>query len=276
MNKRIRIALTSISTLAVIGIAIALYDYYTCTQERFPYHIKKSQSDTLRIAFIGDSWAFMHREYDAATSQYLSQSLNRPVRLMSFGICGLTSSEIYENIFENDLLKDFLSIGHDYCILSAGINDTYKKMSPTYYSKSIEHLIYFFLYNDISPIIIEIPDYDIYKAYERQRTSRKIIRQISMLINGLPIDCKKIYRDELYDLISSYRYRGKIKIIPYKLWNSNYASDQKLYYRSDGIHLNRKGYERLFECLPEVLQTNTYPIPVKQMSHHNIMTPASK
>ena len=100
MNKRIRIALTGISTLAVIVIAAALYDYYTCAQERFPYHIKKSQSDTLRIAFIGDSWAFMHREYDAATSQYLSQSLNHPVRLMSFGICGLTSSEIYENIFE--------------------------------------------------------------------------------------------------------------------------------------------------------------------------------
>lgn len=261
MNKRIRIALTGISTLAVIVIAAALYDYYTCAQERFPYHIKKSQSDTLRIAFIGDSWAFMHREYDAATSQYLSQSLNHPVRLMSFGICGLTSSEIYENIFENDSLKDFLSIGHNYCILSAGINDTYKKMSPTYYSKSIEHISNFLLYNDISPIIIDIPDYDIYKAYEHQKTSRKIIRQLSMLINGLPIDCKNIYRDELYELTSSHKYRGKIKVIPFKLWNGNYISDQELYYRSDGMHLNRKGYEHLFECLPEVLQTNTYSVP---------------
>lgn len=242
-------------SLALCGICIFImykaYHYYAEPQPHLPYSLSSS-SDTINIAYIGDSWAFLHKDHECHIANILQNTLKRPVKVYSFGICGLTSREIYENIFDNNELKHFFQKrNYRYCYISAGINDTYKKMSLSYYEKSMDYIIQFLLKNHIHPIIQEIPDYNIQKAYSRQHPARKILRKMSMLITGTTIDCKQQYRNALDNLIQKKGYTNKISIIRYKSWNNNYIQDLNTIYAEDGMHLNHKGYAVLDSVIAE-------------------------
>lgn len=238
-------------------ISYLAYHYYAP-----PYQIKTystiNHDDTLRIAYIGDSWAFMHKDHHCKIAKVLEDSIHRPVKVHSYGICGLTSKEIYENLFENSDMKQFMQKRYyKYCFISAGINDTYKKMGISYYQKSMDVIIQFLLMNNIRPIILEIPDYDINKAYEKQKISRKLLRQISMLVNNTPINCKEMFRKALNEMIQEKGYTNNISIIRYQTWNSNGVKDLKVLYTSDGMHLNELGYSVLDSVIAnEILRIN--------------------
>lgn len=241
MKYRIFLLLVLISCL-VLGFQI-IHSYYAPCKTKTPVQLPIVEKDTLQIAFIGDSWAFLHKPHDGEASVILSKMLQQPVRFRSFGICGFTSREICEQLYTNASLQRFLCEGCDYCVISAGINDTYKKMSSDYYAKSIEAIIQFFLFNRITPIIIEIPDYDIMKCYKQQTISRKVIRQLSMFITNTPIDCKHIFREALDCIIGDYK--EKVDVLRYREWNGNYADDLRQLYLEDGLHLNASGYSVL-------------------------------
>lgn len=236
------ILLTCIFAIILLGG----YHYYAQPQLRESYQLANIDDDPICIAYIGDSWAFMHKDRECLIPKLLSDTLHSPVRVSSYGICGLTSKEIYDNFYKNSGFIFFLNKRkYHYCFISAGINDTYKKMSTTYYQKSMEGIIAFLLANHIHPIILEIPDYDIQKSYDRQRLSRKFLRRISMLITGCPIDCKQMFRDALDELISEKGYQDKVSVIRYKSWNNDYSNDQNQLYLNDGLHLNKQGYAKL-------------------------------
>lgn len=228
------------------SITYQAYRYYAPPRLRQPYQTNATPDDTLRIAFIGDSWAFMHKDHDCQIAQMLQDSIHRPVKVHSYGVCGLTSKEIYENFFDNRDFMHFLSKRrYEFCYVSAGINDTYKKMGTSYYLQSMDGIIQFLLANHIHPIIQEIPDYDIYMSFERQKTSRKLLRRLSMMINDIPLDCKQLFRDTLDELIHEKNYADKVSIIRYKTWNNNSDKDLENLYRSDRLHLNDNGYVTL-------------------------------
>ena len=228
-------------------VSYRMYNYYAPPQLQEPYLINgQNHDDTLRIAYIGDSWANYHQEHKCIIEQILEDSLHQPVRVYSYGICGLTSKEIYENMFRNNEFKNFLQQHKfSYCFISAGINDTYKKMSTSYYKKSLDGIIQLLLANHIHPIIMEIPDYHIQKAYEWQTSDKKILRRMSMIINGTPLDCKQLFHKALDELIQEKGYSDKVTIVRYKTWNNDYSNDLKNLYVKDGMHLNEKGYTRL-------------------------------
>lgn len=245
--KHKQLIILSILLAGMVGIAIYnAFQYYGPPQLKEPYQLSGLEDDTIRIAYIGDSWAFMHKDHDCLIPKLLSDTLHYPVKVHFYGICGLTSKEIYENIFNNNDFRHFLHKRHyHYCFISAGINDTYKKMSTSYYQQSMDGIIQFFLANHIRPIILEIPDYDIEKCFERQKLPRKILRRLSMIVNQTPIDCKQRFRDALDNLKHHHGYDNQIIILRYQLWNDKYEQDLKTLYLSDGLHLNNKGYERL-------------------------------
>ena len=239
--------------LVGIGVTIvAFYRYYTPPSIRQPYQTAQHHDDTIRIAYIGDSWAFMHKEHDCLIANILEDTIHRLIKVHSYGVCGLTSKEIYENMFCNSDFKQFLQKrAYSYCFISAGINDSYKKMSTSYYAISMDCIIQFLLGNDIRPIILEIPDYDIQKSYDRQKTSRKALRRLSMFLNKTPMDCKQQFRDALDELIRKKGYQDKVSIIRYKSWNNDYPNDIKQLYLDDGLHLNEHGYARLDSVIAE-------------------------
>ena len=248
MNRWL-IILFIIITIICIAIGHAIYQYYTPPTEREAYIIPRHHDDTLRIAYIGDSWAAMHKEHECIIARMIEDSIHRPVKVSSFGIHGKTSKEIYENLFDNQNMRHFMMQGYEFCFISAGINDTYKKMSATYYGKSMNYIIRFMLTNHIHPIILDIPDYDIVKSYDRQQSVRKLLRKISMVITGSQMDCKQRFRITLTKLITSYKESNQISILNYQEWNNDYHNDIKNYYLDDGMHLNKLGYAKLDSCI---------------------------
>lgn len=245
MKKKALFTLLLSMTCIIAGITYAAYQYYAPPRMREPY-LMKHQEDTLRIAYIGDSWAFMHKNHDCDMSKLITDTLHRPVKVHSYGICGLTSKEIYEDMYDNADFKHFLQKrAYEYCFISAGINDTYKKMGTQYYKLSIDGIIQLLLYNNIRPIILEIPDYDIQKTYNWHKSLRKKFRDVSMYINNTPIDCKQMFRDALDELIIEKGYQDLVSIIRYKTWNNDYHDNLKRLYTHDGMHLNDRGYAKL-------------------------------
>lgn len=238
-----------IALIALPPIGYKFYAYYSPAKERTVYHVRSHNDDTLRIAYIGDSWADFHRNHKCLIADIVEEHIQRPVKVETFGIGGLTSKEIYHALFEIEQFKEFMEHGFDYCFISAGINDTNKKMSVAYYKESMNCIIRFMLANQIHPIILEIPDYDIHKSYRQQKTEKILIRKMSMLINNIPLDCKQIYRNALDELIREKGYEGEVSIVRYKDWNTNYEEDLNNLYTGDGMHLNKDGYERLDSCI---------------------------
>lgn len=118
-------------------------------------------------------------------------------------------------------------------------------MSTSYYKKSIDYIIQLLLKNHIRPIIQDIPDYDICKAYNRQKYPKKLLRNISSYINDCPLDCKDLYRNSLKALIIEKNYKDKVSVLQYQVWNNNYQQDQQELYLPDGMHLNECGYSAL-------------------------------
>lgn len=234
-----------VSCSSIILVFAAYHYYYAPPRYRQPYQTG-FPDDTLRIAYIGDSWAFMHKNHDCLIENILEDTIHRPVKVHSYGICGLTSKEIYYNLFYNRDFKSFFQKRkYDYCYISVGINDTFKKMSISYYKKSMDCIILFLLTNNILPIIQEIPDYNISKAYTNQKFNKKILRHLSMVVNGTPLDCKQQFRDALDELITEKGYQDKVSIIRYKTWNNDYANDLIHLYVSNQMHLNKHGYHVL-------------------------------
>ena len=214
-----------LSCSSILLVFAAYHYYYAPPRYRQPYQTG-FPDDTLRIAYIGDSWAFMHKNHDCLITNILENTIHRPLKVHSYGICGLTSKEIYNNLFDNRDFKSFFQKRkYDYCYISAGINDTFKKMSTSYYQKSMDGIILFLLTNNIHPIIQEIPDYNISKAYTNQKFNKKILRYLSMVVNST--------------------YQDKVSIIRYKAWNNDYANDLIHLYVSDQMHLNEHGYHIL-------------------------------
>ena len=229
--KRRRIILIITIVLSCLAIGLTLKDYYTPPAERVAYMISHHNDDTIRIAYIGDSWAAMHKEHECTIAKKIEDSIHRPVIVSSCGIHGKTSKEIYENLFDNKDIHDFMMKGYDFCFISAGINDTYKKMSVKYYKKSIENIIRFMLINHIHPIILDIPDYNIVKAYDNQKMFHKLLRKASTLITGSQVDCKQEFRNTLYELVNNKNY--EISILKYQEWNKDYLNDLNTYYLND-------------------------------------------
>lgn len=237
--------------IILIALGYGLYYYYAPPKERKPYRIAKNKDDTIRVAYIGDSWAFFHHPFDKRITDSLSNKLNHPAKVTSLGFCGRSSKEIYWYFFDKPEMVTYLSKGYDYCFVSAGINDSNKKMSPNYYKQSMYCIIQFLLANEITPILLEIPDYDIERMYRHEMPSRKPLRLLSRHVTGTPINCKQEFRQALNELLMDKKYGNRVQIIRYKTWNNNYDDDLKKYYQGDGIHLNDKGYAKLDSCIVE-------------------------
>ncbi len=247
--KKKTLILTLFFLVSSIISGYVAYSYYALPIERLPYFIQNPKDDTLRIAYIGDSWAAIHKEHECVINKIISDSIHLPVKVYSYGLHGKTSKEIYESIFDNYDMRKLIMQGCDFCFISAGINDTYKKMSKRYYKASMDFIIRFLLYNKVTPVILEIPDYNITKAYESQKQTRKIARILSMFITGTQLDCKTEYRVTLNELINEKKYQKHLSIIKYNEWNNNYIKDLQLLYTKDGMHLNPMGYTRLDSCI---------------------------
>lgn len=239
--------LLAIIAVIVLLTAIALsYNYYADVPERAPYPSQYHNDDTLRVILIGDSWTCYHHEHDAHLSQLLQDLTQQPVTVVSYGLCGKTSKEIYQSLFNDNGMRQLLTRGTDYCFISVGINDTYKKTGAASYAQHTLQTLRFLHTNHITPILLEIPNYDIEFAFERQTTPRKMLRYLSMLLTGSSIDCREAYRKALHETIQSNGISRDLLLIPPQPWSMNL-------YQHDRMHLNNQGYHILDSCIAHMI-----------------------
>ena len=235
--------------ICIIGIGmLSISPFYSPANELKPYHISHKNDDTIRIAFIGDSWANFHKRHHCIIDSIIMERVGAVSTLRSVGIDGITSKDVYYSFFYNDSIHDALCWGPDYCIISAGINDTDLKIGKSYYKRNMQLILDFLLKNEITPIIIEIPNYNIANAFTLRTKKEKIIRLISMLITGSEKDCIESYRKAVKQLIGNNSY-DNIIYINYESWNPKGYQDSRQIYTPDMIHLNEYGYSILDSCI---------------------------
>ena len=247
MRKFILYIIIGIITLIFTSLGVVSYNYYAPSSSLPSYKILPRLNDTLRIAYIGDSWAFYHRNHTCMIPEIIG---NRPVKIISKGMCGAKSKKIYQMMFSEDgeTLKDVLLESPQFCVVMAGINDTYAKTGDNTYAHNMEKIIRFLLSNDIKPIIVAIPNYDVVGAYKKQTKSKKLLRQLSMTITKSDINCLTAYRTALECRLKETGLDKQIIYVKGTDWDDHYRL-----YQSDCLHLNDDGYLKLDTCIAQYI-----------------------
>lgn len=242
-------------------IIISLFQYYQYRRKslwvfenkRDYYPVLYHEDDTIRIAMIGDSWAALHSQnmMDNLFQSILSDQTNLPVKMLSKGKGGEKSRGIYQLMFENNKegTKTIFAQGLDYCILSAGINDVAANLGPKLFCYHMRLILDFLLYNRIRPIILEIPDVNIWEVYNNKPIKDLVSDYIRSLMSHCRMYQIKEYRDSLYSMLLNENYMNSIIYIRMNEWNGTTPNINKQLFLNDQIHLNKKGYELLDSCI---------------------------
>ena len=160
------------------------------------------------------------------------------------------SDKIHKNkkMYQKDF-QHILEKGMDYCIISAGINDASTKVGASFYATNMELIIHHLAAIGTVPVILEIPQFDIHKAYRQTSIPTKLLRHISMTVNNDSIDCIGKYRTALAKMLAERRLEGKIIYIPHTEWSKHGYADARNIFSGDGVHLNKKGFLILDQCI---------------------------
>ncbi len=222
---------------------------YKPAEERTGLNVSTHNDDTIRIAYLGDSWVHNHKIMKCVLDSLIYAQTRKPVQIRNAGIGGLTSKEIYNAIFTNKEFKSVVEWGPDFCFVSAGINDCNKKMGSQNYKENMRLLISLLLNNNITPIVLEIPYYDIYLAFWKMPLVPMLRSIRSMIWTHSSVNCINSYSNSYNNLIIEQRWQDMVVTIKRNYWNPNGYKDQRNLYTSDRMHLNQDGYFVLDSCI---------------------------
>ncbi len=238
-----------IMSLIVICFGYYLKPYYTPAKKQEGLSVLSHRDDTIRIGYIGDSWADGHNNVNCDIDSLVSDVTGRPVVVMTAGVSGLTSKNVYYSIFRNDSMRRIIEWGPDFCFVVAGINDSDRKMGKSYYKENMRLIIELLLEKHITPVILEIPSYDIHFSFKRRSRQVKLQYIASMLLTWSKMDCIQDYRNAYNSLIMEQKLERKVITISYKDWNPDGYKDIRDLYDGGLMHLNAKGYSVLDSCI---------------------------
>ena len=229
--------------------------------ENIPYSVMCHEDDTIRVAMIGDSWAEMHssNKMDSNLQLNVSRQTGQPVIMMSKGKGGEKSRGIYQLLFDENNkygTKEIIASGLDYCIISAGINDASANLGPRLYCYHMRLIIKFLLFNKIRPVLLEVPDVNIWKVH-----GHKPIKDLaSDYLRSIMTHCKMYqmeeYRDSLRDMLMNESLMDSVIYIHANEWNENVTDINQKLFLNDQIHLNKKGYEFLDSCIAKEISSD--------------------
>jgi len=254
--KRSLLVIVMISLLAMIFVSLNYYyrwkTLWSYEEPRTIYPIIHHHDDTLRIVMIGDSWVGMRPiSLNNLFQKRLSAISGRPVTLKSKGKGGEKSRGIYQQMFEEDGLgtKPLLESGADYCVVIAGINDAAANIGKKQYIYHMKVIIDFLLKNGVRPILIEIPNVNIWNVY-----GGKPIKDLGVdFTRSLMTRCGMYhfpeYREALRLMLEDSKLLDSVIIVPMNGWNGKEYDLNKQLFLDDQIHLNQQGYLKLDSCI---------------------------
>lgn len=260
-----RVIITCLVCIIILFLFFKYYQYrwrnlWVFENERKPYPVMCHEDDTIRVAMIGDSWAEMHssNKMDNILKLKISNLTGQPVKMSSKGKGGEKSRGIYQLLFDDNKYgtKAIIASGLDYCIISAGINDASANLGPRLYCYHMRLILKHLLFNKICPVLIEVPDVNVWKTH-----GRKPLKDLaSDYIRSLMAHCKmyqmKEYRDSLYVMLINENLMDSVIFIHANEWNGNVTDINQQLFRNDQVHLNRKGYELLDSCIAKKISSD--------------------
>jgi lysophospholipase L1-like esterase len=251
MKKR-RVLYILLVLLVTIVAFILYYSNISCykpAEKMSGLSVVHHDDDTIRIAYIGDSWAYRHQEMPGVIDSIVSVSMGRPVVVRNAGVGGLVSKEIYYSLFYNHVFKDVIEWGPDFCFVSAGINDTNKKSGQSNFRENMRLIISLLLDNGITPVVMEIPHYDIWYTFNQMEPITMFRSVRSMMWTFSSVDCIDDYTDSLNKLIDEQQWQDAVIVVRRDCWNSQGYQGQKDIYTTDRMHINPRGYYVLDSCI---------------------------
>ena len=251
--KNYIICISAIVTIVLLLVgSLRLHPYYHLAkkQSMIKETITNVSSDTLKIAFIGDSWAAYHHDYDKKLESMLYDK-GLSTHVVSLGNVGAKSKEIYQRMYSTTKL---ILLEHpDYCIVSAGINDAVAKMGKDYYVHHYILILQQLLDLDIKPVVLEMPEVNYRAIAGREPWTMRLRHVLSSLMTGSELYGFDSYKTALVSAIKTADMQNRILYIPAGLWNPEGYQDPRGLYLSDETHLNAKGYEVLDSCIAAVI-----------------------
>ena len=220
-----------------------------------------TDDDTIRVAVIGDSWAQFHKSFncDALFEQYARKWTPNKVKCQSSGKGGAMSKEVYHLMSRNQTPEDSWREGFctqplieehpDYCVVMTGINDTWKKRPVSYYAGNYRLIIRFLLANDIRPVVMEIPDFEMGKWLDTNRRPQRFLFRIYSYFTDVVEDDITPFRNGLKNMLDETGLADSVLYIPADNWlpkDHHYSED---IYQIDHVHLNYQGYHLLDSCM---------------------------
>jgi lysophospholipase L1-like esterase len=234
----------------IIGIIIINnLPYLSPAEKQEGITFMQHDDDTIRVAYIGDSWADGHKKVKCVIDSLVYFSTGRPVVVKTAGISGLTSKNIYYGLFRDRSMRNVIEWGPDFCFVVAGINDTDRKMGKGYYKENMRLIIDLLFEHHITPIILEIPSYDILFSYKRRSRQVKFQYLASMVVTWSKMNCIEDYRTAYYALLDEQGWSDQVITISYKDWNPDGYKDKRGLYDGGLMHLNARGYLVLDTCI---------------------------
>ena len=96
--------------LLLVYCAYYIRPYYASAVKQEGLNVIKHDDDTIRIAYIGDSWAEGHKKVRCVIDSIINRDVQRHVEVKTAGISGLTSKNIYYGIFRDDSMKNVIEL----------------------------------------------------------------------------------------------------------------------------------------------------------------------
>lgn len=248
-------------TLVAVFYFIPQYRFYYVPEELPLYTISKThQDDTLRIAFIGDSWADYHTllSGDTIIVNTGKRIYDKPIKAVTRGKKGVVSKEIYyfmysdktiEHSYEPDRCTQPLIEDHpDYCVVFAGINDVTYLRPVSFYAENMRLIIKLLLHNKIRPVIMEIPIVNFTEPMHRKRLRERWFYKTRSVLMWTFNNQGTDYQDALKEMLVNTKLQDSVVFISAKQWNPRGATDTTMFL-IDRLHLNLNGYHRLDSCI---------------------------
>lgn len=260
--KRILVIVGIVLIVALMSLyLIPEYIHYYVPEELPLYTIRKvHHDDTLRIAFIGDSWADYHTilSGDTMMTNAAKRIYHKPIKTVTRGKKGALSKEVYffmysskteEHSYEPDRCTQPLIEDHpDYCVIFAGINDVTYLRPTSFYAENMQLIINLLLHNNIRPVVMEIPIVDFTEPMTRKSLRDRCFYFVRSLLMGTINNKGADYHDAFNQMLEKKGLKDSVLYIAAKQWNPAGSTDSTMFLE-DRLHMNLNGYHLLDSCI---------------------------
>ncbi len=206
------------------------------------------------IGIIGDSWA-ASQKLDTIITNELGRN-NKNYKVVSYGHPGATTKMVYNDLFK-DSTKEYSSNAlfykkMKYCIVIDGVNDVAGAYGKDFYATNEMDIIETLLTNNITPVIVSVPEFGIQEEYRHLNPMKSIVRHsLALVTSGGEINTITSCRETLNkDLIAAHLQHAVI-MVDFNDVVSDYSTNKKLY--ANPLHLNVAGNQKLGRYIVQCL-----------------------